>query len=79
MGKRLSLSGLLIVGGVAALTTAIGAEKADQLVAGLNSGGWAITGAGLVATSVGLAAASSASESFGNKYRGFLSRYGLKP
>lgn len=83
--KLPSLSKLLILGGLAALTTSIGAKGADQVMAGVQrfagvakvSG---VTGAGLVAAAVGLRAACSISPFwFGPKYRAFLRGYGLRP
>ena len=83
--KNTSVSKVLALGGIAALTTSIGARVAGQVVDGMRGFAGdvgytgAVTGAGLVALAFALKAGATFSPWFGRKYRGFLRSYGLRP
>lgn len=83
--KTVSLSKIVIVGGVLAITTAIGATQADRLMVGIQgfsseAGLGAVTGARIVFIVVGLSAAATLMPRlFGTKYRAFLGKFGLRP
>lgn len=83
--KRASLTKILVLGGVAALTTSLGADAADALIAGVQplarAAGYTgrVTGATLLSAALAAKAACAFSPWFRAKWTGFLGGFGLRP